>query len=177
MNLSLSTQFPKHLEKPLTSTETLFVPKILKGLQQHQLITDVDAKHYLMQYVFLQRKLKKQYKIDVDAPKLHTFRHDANNRWKTGKLIHFYIYTRTKNQLLFAPVLKCVSTQKIEIVHQDPDGFKLAAPQVYVNNRWIIGKPLEQLIKNDGFASPAHFFAYFNTCFTGKIIHWTNLKY
>lgn len=176
MNLSYSTNYPKTLLPILANKPTYFVPKILKGIEQLQPKNE-SLFFYLQEYVMLHRKLKKDYKIDVTHPKLHTFREDKNNRWKAGNLIHFNIYTRTKNQFRFAPVLKCISTQKIEIIWKDPDGFKMAIPCVYVNNRWMVGEALEQLIYNDGFNSHDEFFAYFNTNFTGKIIHWTNLKY
>ena len=33
------------------------------------------------------------------------------------------------------------------------------------------------LVQNDGFASISDFFKFFNKDYTGKIIHWTDLKY
>jgi len=176
MNLAFSTTFTKKPKTLLSQSPTLFVPKILLGIEQLQPDNE-NLFFYKQDYIFLQRKLKKDYKLDVNHPKIHTIRRDASNRWKTGNLIHFYIYTYTKNQFQFAPILKCVSTQKIDIVWHDADGFKCAIPNVYINNRWIVGEDLKQLALNDGFISVNDFFAYFNTDFTGKLIHWTNLKY
>lgn len=176
MNCAFSTTFPKTLRAVLAGKPTYFVPKILKGIEALQPDNE-NLFFYYQEYVFLQRKLGKPYKVDVNRPKLHTFREDKNNRWKAGNLIHFNIYTRTKNQLKFAPVLKCISTQKIEIIWTNSDGFHLPIPIVYVNNRWMIGDELTQLIHNDGFNSIDEFCAYFNTDFVGKIIHWTDLRY
>ncbi|MFV9549654.1 hypothetical protein [Algibacter sp. PT7-4] len=176
MNCSFSTTYPKYLPEILANTPTLFVPKILKSIETLQ-PNNENLFFYYQDYVFLQRKLKQDYKTDVNHPKLHTIREDKNNRWKTGNLIHFYIYTRTKNQHLFAPVLKCKAIQNIEIVWHDPDGLKTPIPRVYINNRWIVGLQLEALVRNDGFKSIEAFFAYFNTSFKGKIIHWTDLRY
>ena len=36
---------------------------------------------------------------------------------------------------------------------------------------------IELLAKNDGFDSIQDFFKYFNTDFSGQIVHWNNLKY
>ena len=33
------------------------------------------------------------------------------------------------------------------------------------------------LVQNDGFASISDFLKFFNKDYTGKIIHWTDLKY
>jgi hypothetical protein len=176
MNAPFSTYFKKDLPEILASKPTHFVPKIWMGIMQHKLNAE-PMQSYFTDYVFLQRELQKDYKLDVTHPKLHTIREDATNRWKTGNLIHFYIYSRSKNQLRFAPILKCVSTQKIEIIWTDSDNFRMAIPCVYVNNRWIVGDQLDQLAINDGFNNLEEFFAYFNTDFKGKIIHWTDLKY
>ncbi len=176
MNASFTTKFSNKANQLIADKYTYFVPKILKGIEQLQ-PTNENLYFYYQEYVMLQRKLKKDYKIDVLHPKIHTIREDKHNRWKAGNLIHFYIYTRTKNQLLFAPILKCKSVQSIEVLWHDPDGFLTATPRVYINQRWIIGDELKKLALNDGFESTETFFAYFNTDFKGKLIHWTDLKY
>lgn len=105
-------------------------------------------------------------------PKRHTIREDASNRWRPGMYIHFAINNRTKNRFQFAPVLKCVSVQEIEII---PVG-KYGMVKIDGQNLLFV-KSFEQLAINDGFDSVEDFFAYFNKDFKGKIIHWTNLKY
>lgn len=113
-------------------------------------------------------------------PKLHTIREDKSNRWGAGCDIHMVINNRTKDRFQFAPVIKCKLVQTIVIKHNS------GKPSVYVDGKDIYewdceienGYPaLKKLAINDGFDSVEDFFAYFNKDFTGKIIHWTDLKY
>lgn len=119
-------------------------------------------------------------KVGSFPQKKHTIRTDKNNRWVKGSNIHFKTWSgrpyHSKN-INFAPIIKVVSTQKIEILYKDIDGFKLEVATVYVDGVWLPGDEVETLAINDGFANIADFFAYFNQSFTGKIIHWTTLKY
>ena len=112
-------------------------------------------------------------KIVSVKPKRHTIRRDSKKRWKLGNLIHFYIDTRSPLQYLFAPVIDCISTQKIEII------YNRGKIRVYINERQLPLSPskVEELAINDGFDSVDDFFEWFNEDFTGKIIHWTDLKY
>lgn len=113
-------------------------------------------------------------------PKLHTIRLDEKNRWGAGADIHFVINNRKPNRFQFAPVIKCVSVQNIEInyVNKCSDFPRVTIDgkvrYVFVKDDLII---MKQLAINDGFNSVEDFFAYFNKDFTGKIIHWTDLKY
>lgn len=113
-------------------------------------------------------------------PKLHTIREDKKNRWSAGKLIHFIINNRQPNRFQFAPVITVVSTQKIEVIYTNSNSdypcVKIDGKLLYI---WIKPdlKVLETLAKNDGFNSVEDFFNYFDRDFSGKIIHWTNLKY
>lgn len=120
-------------------------------------------------------------------PKVHTIREDKSNRWKAGNYIHPVINNRTPNRFQFAPVIKCVSTQYFQILYEN------SRPTVYIGNTEDDCAPFyftepdedvtygEQQMKvlaiNDGFDSIEDFFKYFNENFTGKIIHWTDLKY
>lgn len=124
-------------------------------------------------------------------PKVTTIREDKLDRWKPGMDIHFVINNRTKNRFQFAPVMKCVSVQKIEIEWTDSGTLLGREARVYIDTTKQIGKYLEKekyhldgigrslkaLAINDGFDSVEDFFAYFNKDFKGKIIHWTDLKY
>ena len=127
------------------------------------------------------------------SPKHHTIREDKNDRWKAGNKIDFFINCRQKDMFRFAPVLPVVSVQKIEIKwsscksqarifidnndfatfknHNDNFGFR---DLQYPNNKKPQGL---SLVVNDGFETIEDFVAYFENDFTGKIIHWTNLKY
>lgn len=105
-------------------------------------------------------------------PKIHTIRADPKNRWKRGNKIHMVIHNRTPNRFQFAPVVQCVSIQKIEIVNDS---------EIELGKKVIIdGKHLtncRQLALNDGFDTVEAFWDYFGEYFQGKIIHWTKLRY
>lgn len=177
MTLAFATHWPKNMPAHMAGKPTYFVEKIILGLDKH--IGTVHTEPYLEKY---QEKTGKP-PVNIDG-KLHTFREDKNDRWKAGKDIHFAINNRTKNYFQFAPVVPCISTQKVEINHF------LGYSQVLIDNK-LYGEifhhglddiyqytdDLEILAKNDGFDSVEDFFAWFNKDWSGKIIHWTNLKY
>lgn len=101
--------------------------------------------------------------------KTHTIREDKNNRWQAGVKIDFFINPRTKNMFRFAPVLPVVSIQFISI--------KPAIKEVCIDGHYLSSSEKVQVAQNDGFDTIEDFFAYFNTDFVGKIIHWTDLRY
>jgi hypothetical protein len=124
--------------------------------------------------------------------KLHTIR--AGQRWKAGDTIHLCVNARSKNYFQFAPVMKVVSVQKIEIEYTREDVF----PTIFLDNigqryKHVYFYPfnrtsLDTLAKNDGFKDFEEFAAFFAPLrykfarkgykdFTGQIIHWTDLKY
>jgi len=122
-------------------------------------------------------------------PKLHTIRDDPHNRWKPGVNIHMVVNNRSKNRFQFAPVIKCTSTQDIEIkwfeskkpieswmgaVH-NPKEYLYAL--IKINGKQVGHTRMREIAINDGFNSIEDFFAYFNKDFKGKIIHWTDLQY
>ena len=123
--------------------------------------------------------------LELINPKLHTIRKDKTNRWQPGTKIDFFINVRKKNMFRFAPVLPVVSVQKVEIVWVELFGKKVA--HVFIEDNFfakvkfdsdlIVKGDMLQLALNDGFDSIEDFFAYFNEDFTGKLIHWTDLKY
>ena len=158
---------------------TYFVEKILKGILNISL--DNISKELRNIYDF-----NDFFFIDGDVPKIHTIREDKNDRWKPGVMIDFFINARQKNMFRFAPRIPVVSTQEI-IINWFSDVRDLSAselaPQRFNHLDVVIGKnvltisEVEKLAINDGFDSLEDFFAYFNKDFTGKIIHWTDLKY
>lgn len=75
----------------------------------------------------------------------------------------------------FAPAVKVKSIQKIEIIYEDEDKCALARPLVVIDGVWQTD--ITELVLNDGFESTEQFFSWFSKGFTGKIIHWTDLKY
>lgn len=154
---------------------TYFVDKIWQSIHSN-FRTDSESKYSVPRYpkeyyLSIEKGLITMYKRE---PKKHSIREDKKNLWKAGNNIHFVIGNRTKNRFQFAPVIKVKSTQKIEILHglkSDKQAF------VTVDGKTLHIAEIEQLAINDGFDSVDDFFAWFNKDFTGKIIHWTNLKY
>ena len=73
----------------------------------------------------------------------------------------------------FAPVLPVVSTQKIEIRFQE----FLNDVVIKIDGKKLNIQEQQQLAWNDGFDNLLEFLMYFKEDFTGKIIHWTDLKY
>lgn len=161
-------------EKP-----TFFVEKILIGIDKK--IGTIFTETYLNDY---------KKRVDQSLPpvnynsKLHTIREDKNNRWKSGVMIDFFINVRTKKMFRFAPKLRVVSTQKIEIKYIPmtiPKGE--LRPWVKVDGKTVFfidkieNDKMLQIAQNDGFDTTEDFFSYFNEDFNGKIIHWTDLKY
>ena len=166
MNLAFTTKWPNTMPDHLAGQPTNFQVKIWKSFPE-----PLQVKHIRCYSPFSIKN------IFNEKAKLHTIREDKKNRWKPGTDIHFIINNRTPQRYQFAPILKCVSTQKFEIFWQDLDLYPLAIPQVYVDGVWLIGQQLQNLAINDGFNCLDDFFLYFNKNFTGKIIHWTNFKY
>jgi hypothetical protein len=160
MTLAFHQLFPAEL--PLIGNKkTFFVFKIKKAIQLECL------KH--QQKILFNHGHIGDNLMDAVAPKLHTIREDKYNRWKPGNDIHFVINDRTRNREQFLPLVKCISTQKIKIIAK--------TCEVFVDNYPLSINAIKLLAINDGFTSVAEFFAYFNTDFTGKLIHWTHLKY
>jgi len=176
MNLSFKEYWPDN-------TPTWFVDKILFGLLKDKII---NADWHLSMMLKYKNKFKRSLICNEKKkilPKITSIREDKTNRWKLGNNIHFIINNRTPNRFQFAPVVKLVSTQKIEINYIDKP-FKEV--DVYIDWRFIYStytdiylhsNLMHQIAINDGFDSIEQFFNWFNKDFTGKIIHWTDLKY
>ncbi len=167
MILSFSTQ--------LNGKPTYFPEKIWQGFP------DSDR---CIELWFTDGKIYTGYDFHPDAfgmfPKLHTIRKDEKNRWKAGNKIDFFINARTKNMFRFAPIIPVVSTQKITIEHDQDYKCVLIDNIVFYEQNSKLQTHIEAmtiLAQNDGFESVDAFFEYFNEDFTGKIIHWTDLKY
>jgi len=183
MNLGFMQTWPKHMGE-WAGQPTYFIEKIHRGMKtlQPRLRVSEAAEFYAAHI----KKFGKGWDASMEmlAPKLHTMREDPHDRWHAGKLIHFAINNQRKNYFRFAPVMECVSTQKVEIKEWlmcssdqcyqtkneriwtiDVDGIRLKATQI------------EELAINDGFESMEQFFTWFNKPATYKLIHWTALKY
>lgn len=170
MILPFSTKFKD-------GTPTDFVNKIWQGLYMIP-TEDSDWSRFLGRFWGLNKsKLKElgfENVLHISPSKIHTIREDARDRWHAGRLIHPVVFNRSKNQFQFAPAFPCVSVQKIEI---SSNPVLMVSESVKVDNRFLSYTEVEILAINDGFKSIVDFFAWFNEGYSGKIIHWTSLKY
>ena len=157
---------------------TYFVEKIWQSLNHFQLVNVEEFFKFLDQ-------LEPKKMIDLkyldnqfghkDKGKCHTIREDKNDRWQPGTKIDFFINCRQKDMFRFAPRIPVVSTQTIEII---ADNFEFMNDyQIKIDGKLLSFDEQLELALNDGFDCLLHFFLYFNTDFTGKLIHWTDLKY
>tara|TARA_R110002012_G_scaffold190633_1_gene358222 strand:- start:30523 stop:31059 length:537 start_codon:yes stop_codon:yes gene_type:complete len=178
MTLGFMQHFPKGI-KVLEGQPTHFLEKIWEAILQKGI--EVNA----LEFSDLGRKvLPKNYKVGTHAPKLHTMRMDEKNLWKAGNDIHFVINNRTPQRFQFAPVVKCVSTQEVEIKYQNisfqnkgVNPIKTVSVTIDGKTEWGFHDMVKKLAINDGFESVEDFFSYFNTDWKGTLIHWTDLKY
>lgn len=148
----------------LNGKPTYFPHKIICGQYHNNLISDHD-------YFVYHDKI--EIPTEILEGKIHTMRDDPGDRWKAGVKIHFVINNRTKKRYQFAPVLPCISTQKVVIKYSK----KGKIPKIFIDGRRIDLFEIAILSQNDGFESINDFFKYFNTSTTKKLIHWTNKKY
>jgi hypothetical protein len=170
MILGFSTQ--------LKGKPTYFVDKILIGIDKHLGVfhTENFRKYY-------KKKFDSKPPININS-KIHTIREDPKDRWKKGNKIDFFINVRKKDMFRFAPVLVVVSTQKFEIkYHTNTFLVYIDEKLFFFGNRDFTINEFEnyegmlKLAHNDGFETIQDFCTYFNEDFTGKIIHWTDLRY
>lgn len=126
--------------------------------------------------------------------KIHTMREDPHNRWKPGMSIQM-VYRGPKYSILdhfnkgIPELEKCVSVQKVKIewfifhmkglpIMGTKDSTR-REPRVIIDDIVFPSgcSQIRDLAKNDGFDSLYDFFKWFNKDFSGKIIHWTDLRY
>jgi len=160
-------------QQQIKNKPTHFVEQIINSLDHHPI-----ANEYYYDHLETIKPLCDWTVASGD--KLHTIRADKKDRWHKGNDIHFKAWSGRpyhSTNINFLPITTVTSTQKIEIIYKDIDGLKLEVATVYIDGVWIPGKEVEKLAVNDGFETIEEFFSYFNTTFTGKIIHWTTLKY
>ncbi len=154
-------------KQEINSKPTYFAEKIWSMLITNNLSSKDEFYYY-------SNNMKLISDYSIHKPKLHTIRKDESDRWHKGCLIHPVYNHRQKNQFQFTSTFKCLGTQKIEIKYHLQEELDYQ-PIIYIDG--IEYHETEQLAINDGFDCINDFFAWFNTDFTGKIIHFTNLKY
>ena len=180
MILGFSTKFPKG-KGILSNTETHFPERVIRSL------TIPEYKKMILFDLFYKTKHEDEWlslsRFQNLSPKKHTIRIDKNNRWNIDREIDFFIGVRTKNMFRFAPKTKVVSIQSIEIFKvayvDTPYTVKVNGKcyQVSIDGKCLLKSDIKALAVNDGFDTVLEFFEWFNEDFSGKIIHWTNLKY
>lgn len=166
----MTLKYPKNWSDKmgaLKHTPTHFVEKIWKSLPNEPI--DENFAQVFHTDHFNGREYK------AVAAKKHGIVADVHNKWYAGRAIHFHLQVSHDKVMQFAPVKQATAVQRIEIKYTDPDGFKLPEPNVFIDGSWFFG--YDALAKNEGFPSVAAFFKKYNKDFTGKIVHWTNLKY
>lgn len=185
--LGFSTNWPKQMG----GNKTGFIPKILNSListeevyyQDYSVCRRNDLNYKQLATFPLWEEVKNA------IPKHRTIREDAKNLWKPGRKIHMVVFNRTKNRFQFAPVLQVKAVQYIRILWSYDEELKMNTPCLYLGEKsdhsdlmpWYYPtygeKEMNQLALNDGFENTKQFYQWFNSDFTGKIIHWTKLKY
>ena len=187
MNLPFKTIWPDKMPEHLAGKPNYFMEKIFKTFLMDMV---PNTNNELIFPYWSKNRLKTGTFIDATAfenisPKKHTLREDKNDNWKDGNDIHFWINFRTKDQFQFAPVIKCSSVQKIDIKYNPGGGVNVFIDDKFFHYQTSFGlswsketaMKMKQLAINDGFPDVKSFFSWFNKDFTGKIIHWTDLKY
>lgn len=174
MILSFATQ--------LNGKPTHFVEKIHKCLINYKFNTyGLDPSiHYTKNYNFLVK--------DRCSPKVHTIRKDKDDVFHQGEIMKFM----TDEDFQFAPEVPVQSTQDIFITRK---GYTLeitiAKVDSYIGGEdiYLLHQEKETLAMNDGFDKYEDFVFYFldkieqngketgNYWYSGKIIHWTDLRY
>ena len=127
---------------------------------------------------------KDQFVAPIGAgTKIHTIREDKHNRWRAGRKIHMATGVRTPSYYCFNDKDFCTGTQLIEFTWQD-DVCRISIDRVHRLSWVLADKPskfypglLLVLSENDGFDDPFYFLSWFNSDFSGKIIHWTDFRY
>ena len=163
----------------INNKPTYFVEKIWAGFALNQIDTSgVRLEHIDRAYYEVFGTSPFDYESDF-KPKLHTIRRDVHNRWKQGMLIDYFINARKKNMFRFAPRIHAFSKQRILMTYLPQCGLGF---RVSINGRELVEDEVEQLAFNDGFEAVEDFEDYFisqmqENQYSGKIIHWTNLKY
>lgn len=165
MTLSFSTH--------INGQPTRFVEKIWRGFYRE--FFDSYAQEHYEYSKKMWAKFNRPILVSViENPKIHTIREDKSNRWKTGSKIHFVIKNRTPDRFQFAPVIPCISTQRIEI---KPTFKQVSILLPYDHLMDLSKEEISELAINDGFECVEDFWDYFSEDFTGKIIHWTDHQY
>ena len=176
MTLSYSTRWPDKMGE-LAGQPTYFTNKIMKSMWIHY-------PELTSNFVFDRSDEEKKRFEEIDPfedltvhetknliPKLHTIR--RGQRWKKGMKIHMVINNRTEKRFQFTPVLECTGVQDVEIKFTNPGFYH----PTWVDGELLNIHSLKKLAVNNGFLYVDDFFRFFNSYFSGQIVHWTDIRY
>lgn len=150
---------------------TFFVDKIWSGLIDHKLSSIYTCRYYESKR---EEITPNEFAIVPHyTPKIHTIREDKKNRWRVNMKIDFFINVRTKLMFQFAPKQRVLRIQNIEIINTEFMNDKI----ITIDGKVLVTSEINLLAMNDGFETTKDFFDYFDKDFSGKLIHWTNLRY
>jgi len=116
----------------------------------------------------------------LSGEKIHTLR--KGHRWKAGMQIHMATGIRSSRYHQFNKGIDhlstCISTQKIEIEAKDHTEY-MNDYKIFVDNRELSLRDMQELAWNDGFDCLASFWMWFSNqeLFPDQIIHWTDKRY
>lgn len=150
-----------------------FIEKIWKGLMA--LSSHLDNEYYRYQERHIQkfdRNWDGDNYTEFLEPKVHTIRRDPEGFWHPGMEIAMVIYKDTSDEFQFAPTLHCISIQTLEIRQSAADRYRVS-----VDGNILDEQQINTLAINDGFPSAEELLSYFSGNFSGRILHWTALKY
>ena len=83
----------------------------------------------------------------------------------------------SKKHLIYSGNLipyKTISHQTIKITYYRELS---SLPVVFIDDKAICAREIDQLALNAGFNSAVEFYQHFNNDFEGLILHWTKLRY
>lgn len=123
------------------------------------------------------RPINLQFDITM-PPKLHSIR--EGHRWKAGMLLHMAYGIRSKNYEQFnigVPALQKVVSVQAVIINPKMRTVKINQGRNSWRTLYLQSEAQREFIVNDGFANASEFWRWFDTPFSGEIIHWTNLEY
>lgn len=150
-----------------------FIEKIWKGLTNLSVHMEMEYFHYLQRHL---EKFGKSWDGDQYTeflePKIHTIRKDIDDLWHPGMEIIMVADQGEPGEFQFAPPLSCQFIQKISINKKER-----SVVQIRIEGQLLSEIEGNELAVNDGFQNAEDLYAYFNSDFTGKLVHWTSYKY
>lgn len=153
----------------INGSRTHFPEKITKSLIECTIFPEDD----ILRFIYSKYAL-----YDINAyinshPKNFTIRRDKEEYWDETKIVEFSLDGKS----LFLPSVPVISVQEILMTY-----FQ-GRFEISIDDRYIWGwDVLTSIALNDGFDTVTDFQLFYKRkmihgVFSGKIIHWTNLRY